>query len=637
MSEPLADRPTGQFALLGGRRLGPLFATQFLGAFNDNVLKQALALMFVFGSLIAQGENAGIYVNLAAGLLILPFLLFSATAGALADRLEKARLIRIVKLGEVGVAVLAGLALVSQSVPALLFVLFLLGTQSTFFGPLKYSILPQHLSPSELVGGNAIVQMGTFVAILLGTVIGGVIGAQSAPSLPLFALVVVVAVLGYLACRAIPEAPSTATGPIAWNPLPATWALIALARERKAVFQSVLGISWFWLLGSVNLAQMATLVPDHLGGGPQVVTLILIVFTVAIGVGSLLCERLSRRRVEIGLVPLGALGVSVFGIDFHFAIQAIEADGLRSAAAFLGGEGTVRLLVDLALMGMFAGMFVVPLQASIQQRTPLDKRARVIAANNVLNALFMVAGAGLAIAWLGLGGSVPTLLLALALLNIAVAVYIFVQVPEFTMRFLVWMVSHTLYRVRHVGLEHVPERGPAVLVCNHVSYVDALLLAGAVRRPVRFVMYHRIYQIPVLNFVFRVGGAIPIAGADEDRQVLEAAFTSVREALAAGHLVCIFPEGRLTADGETGVFRRGVERVLADSPVPVVPMALRGLWGSFFSREGEGAFRWLRRERGLPGRFWSRIDVVAEAPVVPDQATADALRDRVMRLRGDRR
>lgn len=626
-----------QFGLLSTRRLGPLFTTQFFGAFNDNVLKQALALMFVFGGLIAEGANAGIYVNLAAGLLILPFLLFSATAGSLADKVEKSRLIRWVKLGEIAVAVLAGLALYFQNVPALLAVLFLLGTQSAFFGPLKYAILPQHLTTPELVGGNAVVQMGTFAAILAGTILGGVIGARSGGSPLLFALVVGVAIAGYLACRAIPEAPSTHTGPVGWNPVVETWALIVLARERKAVFQSILGVSWFWLLGSVILAQMATVVPEHLGGGPSVVTLILILFTIAIALGSLLCERLSGRRVEIGLVPLGALGVSIFGIDTYFAIAAIEAGEQRSAWAFLNGAGTPRLLIDLALMGLFAGMFVVPLQANIQVRTPVDRRARVIAANNVLNALFMVAGAGFAIVWLGAGGTVPTLLLALAVVNIGVSAYIFAQVPEFSMRFLVWLISHTMYRVRHEGLEHIPDKGPAVIVCNHVSYVDAPLLAGAVRRPVRFVMHKSIYRIPVLHFIFRIGRAIPIAAEKDDAEIHRRAFESVREALGQGDLVCIFPEGKLTTDGSLDTFRRGVERILGETPVPVVPMALRGLWGSFFSHEGQGAFRWLARERGLPGRFWSRVDIVAESPVQPEAVTADGLRDRVLALRGERR
>ena len=621
-----AAPPTSQFRLLGTRRLGPLFVTQFLGAFNDNVFKNALLLVFVYGGLIAT-EDQGVFVNLAAGLLIAPFFLFSATAGALADRFEKSRLIRIVKLGEIGVAVLAGVALLLQNVAMLLMVVFLLGVQSTFFGPLKYAVLPQHLSSAELVGGNAMVQMGTFVAILLGTIFGGVIGALGDVSLWLFIFVVAIAAAGYLTSRGVPQAPSTQVGELRWNPLTETWALIRIARQQKAVFQSVLGISWFWLLGSVMLAQIPVLVPEYLAGGPTVVTLILTFFTIAIAVGSLLCERLSGKRVEIGLVPVGAVGVSLFGMDLYFAIGGVEGEGMRNAWEFLAGVGSGRLLLDLGMMGVFAGMFVVPLQANIQARTPADRRARVIAANNVLNSLFMVAGAGFAIAWLQVGGDMPSLLLAMAVVNIGVAVYIFYQVPEFAMRFLVWALSHSIYRVRHFGLDVIPERGGALIVCNHVSYVDAPLLAGAVRRPIRFVMYKGIYDIPVLNFIFRTGRAIPIAGEREDPAAYQSAFAAIREGLAAGDLLCIFPEGRLTGDGEIGVFRKGVERIVEETPVPVVPMALRGLWGSMYSREGRGAFR--KFPKGL-----RRVDIVAAAPVAAEQTSSDDLRARVAALRG---
>ena len=618
---------TSQFALLGTRRLAPLFVTQFFGAFNDNLFKQAFIVILTFSGLVAI-EDTGIYVNLAAGLFILPFFLFSATAGTLADRFEKSRLIRYVKIGEIGVAALAGLALYLESVPALLTVLFLLGVQSTFFGPLKYSILPQHLDSRELVGGNAMVQMGTFVAILLGTIAGGIIGGWDDVSLLLFVFVVAVAVAGYLACRWIPRAEPTKTDNLGWNPAVETWRLIELAMERKAVFLSILGVSWFWLLGSVILAQIPALVRD-LSGGARVVTLIMVVFTVAIAIGSLLCEKLSGRRVEIGLVPVGAAGVSLFGLDAYFAISAIAGGEVeRGLIEFLRTEGVGRLLFDLTMMGIFTGLYVVPLQANIQTRTPNDRRARVIAANNVLNSLFMVTGAGFAIGWLLLDGSIPGLIAAMAVINAGVAVYIFQQVPEFSMRFLVWAISHTMYRVRHEGLDTIPEKGPAVLVCNHVSYMDACLLAGAVRRPIRFVMHRNIYRLPVLNFIFRTGRTIPILPENEDPEVFEAAFRDIREGLADGDLFCIFPEGKLTTDGEVDRFRKGIERIVGETPVPVVPMALRGLWGSYFSREGRGAFR-----RG-PGRFWSRVDIVVGEPVVPDAVAADDLRERVLALRG---
>ena len=635
---PAAKAHANQFRLLGSRRLWPLFVTQFLGAFNDNVFKQALLILFAFGGLLAAGaaeEEKSLYVNVAAGLFVLPFVLFSATAGTLADKFEKSGLIRLVKLGEIGVVALAGVALYLQNVYVLLTVLFLFGVQSTFFGPLKYAVLPQHLKPAELVGGNGMIQMGTLVAILIGTGVGGVLGARDDaasagvdPLLVLMAAMLVVAGGGYAASRRIPEAPSTHRGAVRWDPVAETWRLIRIARERKAVFQSILGISWFWLLGSVNLAQIAVLVPDFLAGGPAVVTLILFWFTIAIAIGALLCEALSGKRVEIGLVPLGALGVSVFGIDLYFAIGAVSGEGERAVVEFLRGDGTVRLLLDLGLMGVFAGLFVVPLQANIQARTPEDRRARVIAANNVLNAVFMVAGAGFAIAWFYFGGEVPGVLLALAVVNIGVAAYIFAQVPEFSMRFLVWLISHSMYRVRHHNLEAIPQRGAAILVCNHVSYVDAPLLAGAVRRPIRFVMHKDIHRLPVLNFIFRTSGTIPIAAEKEDPEMFRAAFAAIADALAAGDLLCIFPEGHLTSDGEVDVFRKGIERIVATTPAPVVPMALDGLWGSYFSRQGEGAFHHKR------GRFWSRVDIRAGEPVAAADVSADDLRRRVLALRG---
>lgn len=619
---------SGQYQLLRTGRLAPLFATQFFGAFNDNIFRAALMLIFTYSGIVAS-EMTDFSVNAAAGLFIVPFFIFSATAGQIADKYEKSKLIRIIKVCEIGIAFVAGVALYFHNVLAMLSVLFLFGLQSTFFGPLKFAILPQHLEESELVGGNAIVEMGTFVAILLGTVVGGIIGAGESVSAWLFVLVVAVALVGYASSRFIPDAPANdPSETIRWNPVTETWALIKLARGQTSVFLSILGVSWFWLLGSVYLTQIPNLVRTHLAGGPSVVTLILAVFTISIAAGSLMCERLSGRKIEIGLVPFAAFGVSVFGIDSYFAMIAISGDALRDAWTFLGETGTARLLIDLALMGMFGGMFVIPMQALIQVRTPQHRRARVIAVNNVMNALFIVIGATLAIVWLTLaGGEIPQLLLTVAIVNFLVAIYIFKQVPEFTMRFLIWLLSHTMYRVTHHGLETIPDRGGAIIVCNHVSFVDALLLAGAVRRPIRFVMFKPIFEIPVLNFVFRTGRAIPIIGRREDEAVYEAAFKTIREGLRAGDLLCIFPEGKLTTDGEIDRFRPGIERILQETPVPVIPMALKGLWGSFFSHK-EGAFK-------HPSRFWSRVDVVAGPVLPPEALTADALQARVAELRGD--
>ena len=618
---------SSQFQLLGTKRLGPLFVTQFFGAFNDNLYKAALASLFVYGGIVAE-ERVDLFNNVAGVLLVIPFLLFSAIAGTLADSIEKSRLVRKIKLAEIAVAAAIVLAVYLQNLAVLLFVLFLLGTQSAFFGPVKFSLLPQHLKESELIGGNAVIETGTFVAILGGIVIGTLIGAMEGVMFWLGTGVIAVAVIGYIASYWIPESPSYGSVAKNWNAYTATCELISIATERKDVFLSILGISWFWLFGGVYVTQIPNFTRTHLGGNADVVALIVALITISIAIGSLLCERLSRRRIEIGLVPVGAGGISIFGIAAYFAIEGASSSSELSLLEFLAGDGVIPLLVHFALMSFFAGIYVVPLQAVVQYRTAPEKRARIIAANNILNSLFTVFGMLFAILWLTVFDfSIPALFLVLALVNIGVAAFIFNQIPEFTMRFIVWLIGHSMYRVQHEGLEHVPDREGAVIVCNHVSYVDALLLAGAVRRPIRFIMFKPIYDTPVLNFVFRTGHAIPINQKDADPKAYDDAFEQIREGLESNDLLCIFPEGRLTPDGEMCEFRPGIEKIVQTTPVPVIPMALRGLWGSFFSLYGGGVFK-------KPNRFWSRVVVVAGPAILPDKATIPNLYQRVKELRG---
>jgi 1-acyl-sn-glycerol-3-phosphate acyltransferase len=637
VDSPVPDEPSradpgrSQFALLRERRFLPFFVTQFLGAFNDNVFRNALAVLIAFGTTATVAISSDVLINLSAGLFILPFFLFSALAGQLADKHEKSRLIRMVKLAEIGIMAAAAIAFVTASTYALLVLLFLMGAQSTLFGPVKFGLLPQHLREQELVGGNALVESGTFLAILLGQIAGTfTIGLGERGAQWTGAALVLVAILGWLASRRIPLAPPADPKlEIDWNPFTSTWQSIAIARRERTVFLAVLGISWFWFLGSVFLTQIPNYTRDYLGGGPHVVTLLLTLFSIGIGIGSLACERLSGHRIEIGLVPLGSIGLTLFGIDVFLArSEAVEAAGL-TIAQVLDTPGSLRIAFDLVLIGVFGGFYIVPLYAMVLQRSPAPERSRIIAANNILNALFVVASAGIAIALLSSGFSIPQLFLFTALLNAAVAAYIYFLVPEFLMRFIVWALVNTLYRLDTRDLDNIPDEGPALLVCNHVSFMDALVIGGSVRRPVRFVMDHRIFAIPVLSFVFRTAKAIPIAPRNENEALLEAAYEKVDAELAAGHVVCIFPEGRITADGEMNPFRKGFERILAARPVPVVPLALRGLWGSFFSRKGGAAMRrW-------PRRFWSKIELVAGRPIAPGDATAELLEERVLELRGD--
>lgn len=616
-----------QFKLLTQRRFGPFFVTQFLGAFNDNVFKNALIVLITFQVVGAQSPE--VLINLSAGLFILPFFLFSATFGQLADKLDKARLIRITKLLEVLIMLAAAVAFMIDSLGLLIALLFLMGVQSALFGPVKYSILPQQLHDRELVGGNGLVESGTFLAILLGTLTGALLIGTDQGTTRVGITLVAVALLGVATSRLVPA--TTPTVPdlkINLNPVTETWRIYQFLTGNRTVFLSILGISWFWLLGALYLAQLPLYAKEILGADEQVVTLLLVLFSVGIGVGSLLCEKLSGGKVELGLVPFGSIGLTIFGIDLFFTPAMANGDLLIGARAFIQQPGAIRLLLDILFIGVFGGFYIVPLYALIQQRSAASHRSRVIAGNNILNALFMVGGSVFAILALSAGLEIDELFLTLAVMNAAVALYIYSLVPEFTMRFMIWMLIHVLYRIDKTGLEQIPEEGAAVLVCNHVSFVDAMVIGGCCPRPVRFVMYYKIFNAPILNFIFRTARAIPIAGAKEDPELLEKAYADIAAALEAGELVCVFPEGQITRDGELNTFRPGVERILAHNPVPVVPLALRGLWGSFFSRRYGSAMM------SIPRRFLSRIALVAGHPIAVENVSALELQNAVAELRG---
>ncbi|MER2526710.1 MAG: MFS transporter [Candidatus Competibacter denitrificans] len=621
-----------EFTLMKERRFLPFFITQFLGAFNDNVFKNALIILIAFQVAATDSARANLLINLCSGLFVLPFFLFSATAGQLSDKYEKSCYIRWVKALEIGIMCGAAAGFLLNSVALLLAMLFMMGFHSTLFGPVKYSILPQHLKPQELVGGNAWIEMGTNMAILLGTMLGGILIAWRNGPLWVSVAVILIAVCGFLSSLTIPQAPPAAPNlKINWNPVTETWRILQLTRQNFTVFQSVLGISWFWFLGSVYLAQLPNFTKLTLGGSEHVVTLLLTLFAVGIGIGSLLCERLSGRMVEIGLVPFGSIGLTVFGIDLFFATPSSPVPGgvLLDVGAFLTQPGSWRVLLDIVLIGIFGGIYIVPLYALVQQRSEPTQLSRVIAGNNILNAIFMVAAALIAVVMLHQGLTIPQLLLVMAIFNAAVAIYIFTLVPEFLMRFMVWILVNVVYRLRTEGLDRIPEQGPVLVVCNHVSLMDALVVSGCCRRPIRFVMDYQIFKNPLLNFVFRTAGAIPIASARENPEILQRAYQRVADYLRDGEVVGIFPEGRLTPDGEIGPFKSGIERILKQTPVPVVPMALRGLWGSFFSR------RYGKAMSGFPRRFWSRIELVVGEAVLPEQATSAVLREQVVALRGD--
>ncbi|MEK8031132.1 MFS transporter [Ideonella sp. DXS29W] len=635
-SSPSHGHEGGQFALLGQRRFAPFFWTQFLGAANDNIFKFAFTVLVTYQMHVSwmEPKMAGLVIG---AVFIAPFLLFSATSGQLADKYDKATLTRLVKNLELVIMVLGAIGLFTSAIPLLLGCIFLLGLHSTVFGPVKYAYLPQHLAEHELTGGNGMIEMGTFVAILLGNLAGGVLIALPAdhwlPGTHAVAVAsVVLAIVGRVVAQAVPATPSTAPGlKVNWNPFSETWRNLKLAHEGLAVFRSLLGISWMWFFGAAFLSQFPSFAKDVLHGNEQVASLLLMVFSIGIATGSLLCETLSRRHVEIGLVPLGAIGMSVFAADLYFASRGLGGDattGTMTVAAFLAQSAHWRVLADLFALSLSAGLYSVPMYALIQLRSPPSHRARIIAANNILNALFMIASSLIVGALLSAGFSIPEVFGLIALANLIVGAYIFLVVPEYLLRFLAWMLSRFIYRLRLVDTEHIPSSGPAVIVCNHVSFVDAVLLMAASPRPIRFVMDHRIFKVPVLGWLFKLAKAIPIAPRGEDPAAYEAAFEAADAVLADDEIIGIFPEGGITHDGVLQPFKGGVMKIIERRPVPVIPVALVNLWGSFFSRAEGGRAMVKPFRRGL----FSRVTVVAAPPVAPQQVTPDGLRDTVQGL-----
>ncbi len=622
---------SSQFALLGQRRFAPFFWTQFLGAGNDNLFKFALTVLVTYQLQVSwlEPKMAGLVIG---ALFILPFMLFSATAGQWADKYDKAQIMRWIKVLEIVVMGLAAWGFWQQHVVTLLVCVFLMGVHSSLFGPVKYAYLPQHLSAQELTGGNGMVEMGTFVAILLGTVGGGLImglgpnGDQYAAMACLF-----LAVLGWLASLRIPASPSSSPNlKLNWNPATETWRNLQLATQYPSVFRSLLGISWMWFFGAVFLAQFPSFAKDVLGGDTHVASLLLVVFSVGIALGSLMCETLSRRHVEIGLTPVGAVGMTVFAFDLYLATRGmshVTGQPLADVHAFVEQPQHWRVMADLALLAFSAGIYSVPMYALIQLRSQPSHRARIIAANNILNAVFMVVSSLAAGALLGAGFSIPQVFAATAVLNLLVVGYVFWLMPEYIIRLVMLLVTRLMYRLRVKGDAHLPTDGPAIVVCNHVSFVDAIILGVISPRPMVFLMDHRIFKQPALGWFFRLCKAIPIAPMQEDPQVYEQAFERAKAVLAAGDMLCLFPEGAITRDGQLQPFKGGIMKILETHPVPVVPAALHNLWGSYFSRiDGAAMSKPFRR-----GAF-NRIGLVVGKALPPQEVTLTRLEAEVKQL-----
>ncbi len=569
--------------LLQSVRFGPFFVTQFLGAFNDNVFKNALVILIAFRA--ANEIESGLWINIASAFFILPFFIFSPIAGQLADKYEKASLIRWVKLAEIFIMLFGALGFYLDHIGFLIAILFLMGTHSTFFGPVKYSILPQHLAEEEIVTGTSLIEMGTFISILLGTILGGVL-IKMGTGYVSFAIVFF-AFLGWLSARKVPEAPAAAPDlKISKNPIDELRSLMDLSRQNDSIFYSIIGISWFWFFGATFLAQIPNYVSHTLFSDEFVITVFLAVFTLSIALGSYVFDKLSKGHVELGLVPLGAIGMSVFTIDLAHLDYSYFMGTRLNLFGFLFNEYSLtpyRIMLDLGLVGFFGSFFIVPLYTLLQQRSESGSRSRIIAANNIFNALFMVVSSIVAMGLYSIGYVTTDILRFLSILNIFVCIYIFMSMPEFFLRFGSWVLAKTAYHFHFEGQENLPRSEGALLVSNHISYIDWFILSLACQRPIRFVVEQRLYNHPVLKYVFRRMKCIPYE--QQNLQLNENTVQMIKKALERNDLVCLFPEGQISKDGKLGEFKPSIEYILTDRPIPVVPIALNGLWGSIFSRK----------------------------------------------------
>jgi acyl-[acyl-carrier-protein]-phospholipid O-acyltransferase / long-chain-fatty-acid--[acyl-carrier-protein] ligase len=583
-----------QFDLLKTRRFLPLFITQFLGAFNDNVFKNALVILITYVVAEKAGLNPQIMVTVAAGIFILPFFLLSATAGQLADKYEKAFLIRIIKFVEILLMIGATIGFYMENVWFLMTILFLMGAQSTFFGPIKYGILPEKIEEDELIGGNGLIEAGTFISILLGTLVGGLLILAENGILMISGMVILIALLGWVSSFYIPKGqPASPQLKVDYNFLRETWEIVSHAKQNREIFLSILGISWFWLVGATFLAQFPTYSKDIIGGNEELVTLFLSVFTIGVGIGSLLCNKLLNGEVEATFVPLGIIGVTVFTVDLYFASQYgfINGSGeLMGAGAFLSHISSWRILGDMFMISVSSGIYIVPLYAIIQARSEPDYRSRIIASNNILNALFMVISAVGTVLMLGIGFDVAQVFLTIALLNAAVAVYACKLLPVALLKSILYWIFSTCYKVEVKGLENYKkiQDEKVIIIANHTSFLDGTLLATYLPTQLRFAINTRVAQHWLIKPFLGLMNPFPLDPTNP------MAAKSLIETIKDGNHVVIFPEGRITVTGALMKVYEGSGMIADKSGAHILPVRIDGAQYTPFSRlKGKVRTRWF--------------------------------------------
>ena len=582
-----------QWQLLKTRRFLPFFLTQFLGAFNDNVFKNALIILITYTAVEQSTLSPQIMITIAAGIFILPFFLFSAMAGQIADKYDKSKLIRIIKTVEIVLMLGAAFGFYWQLTGLLMLILFLMGTQSAFFGPVKYGILPDQLAENELIGGNALVDSSTFISILLGTICGGLLIMVENGPLIISCIVIVVAILGLMSSFSIPATqPAAAALTIHYNFLIETRDIIRHARQHPVIFRSILGISWFWLFGASFLSQFPTFAKDVVGGNEQVVTLFLATFTIGIAIGSLLCNRLLKGEIAATYVPLGIIGMTLFTVDMYLASSSllpVETGALIGAGVYFESFAHWRILIDLLGISICGGIYIVPLYAIIQHRTEMSHMSRTFAANNILNALFMVVSAIAISAMLAYDFSVIDVFLVIAIVNGVMAVYISSLLPQALVKSVLRWIFHLCYKLDVKGVEHFHKMdSKTIIVANHLSFLDAVLIGAYVPHHVSFAINTHIAKRWWLRPFLFLADTIALDPANPMSTRL------LIDRVKKGRVIVIFPEGRLTVTGSLMKIYEGPAMIADKTGAQVLPIIISGAQYTPFSKlRGKVRIRWF--------------------------------------------
>ena len=553
-----------------------LFNTQFLGAFNDNIFKNALVILITFSNVFVFGLDPKILVPLAGGIFIFPFFIFSGTAGQMADHFSKKTLIKWIKFGEVLIMSFATVAFYIESFELLFIALFIMGTQSAFFGPLKYGIIPSLVKQEQIIGANAYVTAGTFAAILLGTLVGGTLAGIAHPELYICLCLLFVAVAGWISSLQLGQDTEKIDSrqKVNYTLLAPSIDVLKKTIKDKQIFILIMGISWFWFLGAAILSLLPIMVKVDLAAGSSVATLFLSFFTIGMGLGSFLTKKISANKAEHGLITIGMLGVAL--------MLFLTYAGLQEKSHVITGLGVL-------LLSVFGGTFMVTQISAIQEIADLKILSSIVAGNNIWNALFMVAAAGF-IMLLANTLSTSQLIGLLGVLSLFASFIFYLIYREQTLRSWAKIVMHIFYKVEVRGAENIPESGPLLLVGNHVTFIDWLFLMGTSERPIRFVIDWN-YYYSILRPIMVQGYLIPIATKKESEEVLTKAFNNIYKNLEEGRVLGIFAEGWLSRDGKMRPLQPGVNKILRTHTANVVLVGLDGLWGSFFSHYGKGVFR----------------------------------------------